>query len=328
MPMNIQVVGAGGWGLALTRRLALNGHAVRLWCRDEDNPDALRDTRESPALLPGVLLPPSVEVVRDIDPEVDLAVYAVPSHIMRHAAGTFRFSPGTVRVSVAKGIENDTLLRMSDVIAQVAPDGGPVVALSGPTHAEEVGRDLPASIVAAGTSLEACDLVQNAFFAPNFRVYTSPDIIGVELGGSLKNVIAIAAGACDGFALGDNAKAAMMTRGLAEIARLGVTCGADPLTFSGLSGMGDLIVTCASHHSRNRRVGELLAKGQTLDEILGGSPMVAEGVRTTKSAKALAEKMGVDMPLTNAVHAVLFEGASARDALTGLMLREARPERG
>lgn len=328
MAMNIQVVGAGGWGLALTRRLALNGHAVRLWCREEDHPEALRETRESPALLPGVLLPESVDVVRDIDPEVDLAVYAVPSHVMRHAAGAFRFSPGTVRVSVAKGVENETLLRMSEVIAQVAPEGGPIVALSGPTHAEEVGRDLPASIVAAGPDAAARERVQQAFFAPNFRVYTSPDIIGVELGGSLKNVIAIAAGACDGFELGDNAKAAMMTRGLAEIARLGVACGAEPLTFAGLSGMGDLIVTCASHHSRNRRVGELLAKGKTLDEILGGSPMVAEGVRTTKSAKALAERLGIDMPLTGAVHAVLFEGVPPREALTGLMLREAKPERG
>jgi len=326
--MNIQVVGAGGWGLALTRRLALNGHAVRLWCRQEDNPEALRDTRESPALLPGVLLPDSVEVVRDIEPDVDLAVYAVPSHVMRYAADAFHFSPRTPRVSVAKGIENDSLLRMSQVIAHVAPGGGPVVALSGPTHAEEVGRDLPASIVAAGTDTAACELAQQAFFAPNFRVYTSPDIIGVELGGSLKNVIAIAAGACDGFELGDNAKAAMMTRGLAEIARLGVACGADPLTFAGLSGMGDLIVTCASRHSRNRRVGELLARGKTLEDILGGSPMVAEGVRTARSAKALAESMGIDMPLTNAVYAVLFEGASARDALTGLMLREAKPERG
>ncbi len=328
MSMNIQVVGAGGWGLALARRLALNGHAVRLWCREEDNPDALRETRESPALLPGVRLPDAVAVVRDIDPDAEIAVYAVPSHVMRHAAGAFRFSPGTTRVSVAKGIENGTLLRMSEVIVQVAPEGGPIVALSGPTHAEEVGRDLPASIVAAGTNLAACDLVQHAFFAPAFRVYTSPDIIGVELGGSLKNVIAIAAGVCDGFELGDNAKAMLMTRGLAEIARLGTACGADPITFAGLSGMGDLIVTCASRHSRNRRVGDLIAQGKTLEEILGGSPMVAEGVRTAKSARELAQKMGVDMPLTNAVYAVLYEGVSARGVINGLMLREAKPERG
>ncbi len=328
MTMTIQVIGAGGWGLALSRRLALNGQAVRLWCRDEDKPDALREARESPALLPGVRLPDTVEIVREIDPDAEVAVYAVPSHVMRHAAATFRFSPGTVRVSVAKGVENGTLLRMSEVIAQVAPGGGPVVALSGPTHAEEVGRDLPASIVAAGTDLAACDLVQCAFFAPAFRVYTSPDIIGVELGGALKNVIAIAAGVCDGFALGDNAKAMLMTRGLAEIARLGVACGADPLTFAGLSGMGDLIVTCASRHSRNRRVGELIAQGKTLEEILGGSPMVAEGVRTAQSARELAQKMSVEMPLANAVYAVLYEGVSALDAITGLMLRQAKPERG
>jgi glycerol-3-phosphate dehydrogenase (NAD(P)+) len=328
MPMNIQVVGAGGWGLALARRLALNGQNVRLWCRNGDSAAALRETRENPALLPGVRLPDTVEVARDIDPDAELAVYAVPSHAMRCAAEAFRFSPRTIRVSVAKGIENETLLRMSEVIAQAAPGGGPVVSLSGPTHAEEVGRDLPASIVAAGTELDARELTQCAFFAPEFRVYTSPDIIGVELGGSLKNVIAIAAGVSDGFALGDNAKAMLMTRGLAEIARLGVACGADPVTFAGLSGMGDLIVTCASRHSRNRRVGELIAQGKTLDEILGGSPMVAEGVLTAKSARALAQKMGVEMPLANAVHAVLYEGVSALGAITGLMLRQAKPERG
>jgi len=328
MPMNIQVIGAGGWGLALARRLAFNGQAVRLWCRNADSADALRGTRENSALLPGVHLPESVEIAPDIYPDAELAVYAVPSHAMRHAAQTLRFSPRTVRVSVAKGIEIDTLLRMSEVIAQAAPAGGPVVSLGGPTHAEEVGRDLPASIVAASTDLNARELTQCAFFAPVFRVYTSPDIIGVELGGALKNVIAIAAGVCDGFELGDNAKAMLMTRGLAEIARLGVACGAEPLTFAGLSGMGDLIVTCASRHSRNRRVGELIAQGKTLEEILGGSPMVAEGVRTAKSARALAQKMGVDMPLTNAVHAVLYEGVSALGAITGLMLRHAKPERG
>jgi len=326
MAMNLQVVGAGGWGLALTRRLALNGHAVRLWCREEDHPEALRETRESPALLPGVLLPESVDVVRDIDPEVDLAVYAVPSHVMRHAAGAFRFSPGTVRVSVAKGIENETLLRMSEVIAQVAPEGGPIVALSGPTHAEEVGRDLPASIVAAGPDAAARERVQQAFFAPNFRVYTSPDIIGVELGGSLKNVIAIAAGACDGFELGDNAKAAMMTRGLAEIARLGVACGAEPLTFAGLSGMGDLIVTCMSRYSRNRRVGMMLGHGRRLDDILKEMTQVAEGVINTKSALALGKKYDVDLPITNAVAAVLFKNMSPAEIGHMLMTRSAKHE--
>ncbi len=328
MSMKVQVIGAGGWGLALARRLALNGQTVQLWCRNGDSADMLRETREHPALLPGVHLPDSVEVSREINPDAEVAVYAVPSHAMRHAASTLRFSPRTIRVSVAKGIENDTLLRMSEVIAQVAPDGGPIASLSGPTHAEEVGRDLPASIVAASADRDARELMQCAFFAPEFRVYTSPDIVGVELGGALKNVIAIAAGVCDGLALGDNAKAMLMTRGLAEIARLGVACGAEPLTFAGLSGMGDLIVTCSSRHSRNRRVGELLAQGKTLEEILAGSPMVAEGVRTAKSAKALAQKMGVEMPLTNAVSAVLYEDVSALGAITGLLLRRAKPERG
>ena len=324
--MNIQVIGAGGWGLALTRRLALNGHSVRLWCRREDQPEILRTTRENKVLLPGVLLPESIHIDGTaIDAEADIALLAVPSHIMRSAADQFRFSPKTIRVSVAKGIENDTLLRMSEIIESVAP-GGPVVALSGPTHAEEVGRDLPSSIVAAGRDAAACEQVQQAFFDPIFRVYTSPDIIGVELGGAVKNVIAIAAGVCDGF--GDNAKAALITRGLAEITRLGTACGADPITFSGLSGMGDLIVTCASHHSRNRRVGELLAQGKTLEEILAGSPMVAEGVRTTRSAHALGQRLTVDMPITAAGHAVLFEGITAREALSRLMLREAKPERG
>lgn len=323
--MNIQVVGAGGWGLALARRLALNGHAVRLWCREEDDPDRLRATREDPRLLPGVLLPESVEVARDTDPAAEMAVLAVPSHALRAVAAAMPFSPGTVRVSVAKGIENGTLLRMNEVIAEVAP-GGPVAALSGPSHAEEVGRDLPASLVAASADPAAAEKVQAAFFAPVFRVYTSDDVTGVELGGALKNVIAIAAGVCDGLALGDNAKAALMTRGLAEITRLGTACGAQAATFAGLSGMGDLIVTCASRHSRNRRVGEELARGRSLDDILGGSPMVAEGVRTTKSAHALARRLGVDTPITAAVHSLLFEGAEVGAVILDLLTRSAKSE--
>jgi glycerol-3-phosphate dehydrogenase (NAD(P)+) len=252
--MRIQVVGSGSWGLALARLLARNDHQVHLWCRAEDKPETLRRTRESKEYLPGVKLPESIEIDTEIVSDVDIAVMAVPSHAMRPVARQLAFSPSTIRVSVAKGIENDSLLRMSEVIEQVAP-GGPVVSLSGPSHAEEVGKDLPASVVAAGSNEDAARQVQQAFLSNNFRVYTSPDIVGVELGGSLKNVIAIAAGVCDGFELGDNAKAALITRGLAEISRLGVACGADPLTFAGLSGLGDLIVTCASRHSRNRSVG-------------------------------------------------------------------------
>ena len=327
MSLNIQVVGAGSWGLALTRLLARNGHRVRLWCREEDRPDELRSTRRSPFFLRDMTLPDSVEVSRDVDPESDLAVLAVPSHAMRAVTAQFPLSPRTIRVSVAKGIENDTLQCMHEVIRQVSGPG-PVLALSGPSHAEEVSLDLPASVVVAGTDAAACEMAQSAFVCKTFRVYTSADIVGVELGGALKNVIAIAAGACDGLGLGDNTKAALITRGLAEMARLGVAMGADPLTFAGLSGMGDLIVTCESRHSRNRLVGEKVASGMRLENVLGSSPMVAEGVRTAKSAYVLAERHGVEMPITRQVYGVLYEGADPREAVTALMLRDAKPERG
>jgi glycerol-3-phosphate dehydrogenase (NAD(P)+) len=324
--MRIQVIGAGSWGLALARLLALNGHEVRLSCRDEDGPDVLRDTRQSPHFLPGISLPRAVEVAREIDPAVELAVFAVPSHAMRAVAGRNSFANDTIRLSVAKGIENDTLARMSSVIEEAH---GPcsVCALSGPSHAEEVANDLPASVVIAGADGEVCRRVQSAFVARTFRVYTSPDVIGVELGGALKNVIAIAAGVCDGFGLGDNAKAALITRGLAEMARLGTAMGADPMTFAGLSGMGDLIVTCESRHSRNRRVGEQIARGNTLDVVLASTPMVAEGVRTAKSAMALARRHNVELPIIEQVYRVLYENADPRAAVSALMLRDAKPER-
>ncbi len=325
--MNIQVIGAGSWGLALTRLLAINGNQVRLWCRGTQVAEALRTTRECETYLPGVQIPQSVQICDDIDANADMAVLATPSHAMRAIVQQHRFASHTVRVNVAKGIENETLLRMSEVIAESAP-GGPVVTLSGPSHAEEVARDLPASVVVAGEDAEACLQAQKAFFSKTFRVYTSPDIVGVELGGSLKNVIAIAAGVCDGFGLGDNATAALITRGLAEISRLGVVCGADPLTFAGLSGMGDLIVTCASRHSRNRRLGQGIAAGNTLAQLQQATSMVAEGVRTTRSAYALARKLGVEMPITSAVHRVLYEDANAMQVMEQLLLREAKPEQG
>jgi glycerol-3-phosphate dehydrogenase (NAD(P)+) len=323
--MKIQVIGGGSWGLALARLLALNEHEVRVWCRAEDNPALLRESRESKTFLPGVLMPENVDVNETVDPNAEIAVLALPSHVMRKALSEHVLSPETIRVSVAKGIENETLLRMSEVIAEACPKA-PVMSLSGPSHAEEVARDLPASVVVAGADVAAREKVQRAFFRKSFRVYTSSDIIGVELGGSLKNVAAIGAGVCDGLGLGDNAKAALITRGLTEISRLGVACGADPLTFSGLSGMGDLIVTCASLHSRNRAVGQAIAEGASLEEIQGSSPMVAEGVRTTKSACALSRKRGVEMPIAQAVHAVLFDGIRPAEAIESLMTRDARPE--
>jgi glycerol-3-phosphate dehydrogenase (NAD(P)+) len=325
--MFIQVIGAGSWGLAIARLLALNGHRVRVWCREEDGPEQLRTSRMSPVYLPGVRLPESIEISGEHDPDAEIAVLAVPSHIMRQAAAAHRFAEATIRVSVAKGIENETLKRMSEVIREVSGTRR-IVVLSGPSHAEEVGRDLPCTVCAAGEDAALCATVQQAFMSKTFRVYTTPDVIGVELGGSLKNVIAIAAGVCDGLKLGDNARAALMTRGLAEMSRLGVAMGADPLTFAGLSGMGDLITTCTSVHSRNHSVGERIAQGMTPEQAVAASPMVAEGVRTAKSVHALSRKHGVEMPIAEQVYRVLFEGLDAKRAIVELMTREAKPELG
>jgi glycerol-3-phosphate dehydrogenase (NAD(P)+) len=324
--MNIQVVGSGSWGLAIARLLANNGHQVSVWCRLEDDPDTLRATRESKTFLPGIHLPESIDIVTETDPEVDIAVLAVPSHVMRIVTQNHSFSKDTILVSVAKGIENDTLQTMDEVLHEVYPSN-PVVVLSGPSHAEEVAQDKPASVCAASADDAACESVQQAFVGPAFRVYTTHDVIGVELGGSLKNVIAIAAGICDGLELGDNAIAALMTRGLAEISRLGAAMGADPITFAGLSGMGDLITTCSSPHSRNRSLGRRIAEGKTLKEALAASPMVAEGVRTSKSADALAKKHNVEMPITHQVFSVLFEDANPKEAIVQLMTRDAKSER-
>jgi glycerol-3-phosphate dehydrogenase (NAD(P)+) len=281
----------------------------------------------SPVYLPGVKLPESIEIVRDDDPGVDIAVFAVPSHIMRVAATAHRFSEKTIRVSVAKGIENETLKRMSEVIHEVSGTRR-IVVLSGPSHAEEVGKDLPCTVCAAAEDLSLAETVQQAFMSPTFRVYTTPDVVGVELGGSLKNVIAIAAGVCDGLKLGDNARSALITRGLAEMSRLGVAMGADPLTFAGLSGMGDLITTCTSTHSRNHNVGARIAQGMTPEQAVAASPMVAEGVRTAKSVHALRAKYNVEMPISEQVYRVLFEGLNPKEAIIALMTREAKPELG
>ena len=311
--------------MALARVLGLNGHDVRIWCRPEDRPEELQRNRRSSIYVPDVTLPDEVTVATDYPGGEDIIVYAVPSHVMRIIVGRFPGGPRTIRVNVAKGIENETLLRMSEVIQQV---GGPApaITLSGPSHAEEVGRGLPATVVAAGVDAAAAATIQQVFSNEFFRVYTSSDIVGVELGGSLKNVIAIAAGVCDGLGLGDNAKAALITRGLAEISRLGAAMGADPMTFMGLSGMGDLIVTCESRHSRNRAVGERIASGMSVDEAVAASPMVAEGVRTTRSALALGRKYGVDTPIVEQVHHVLFDGFDPRQVVGALMSRDVKPE--
>ena len=257
-----------------------------------------------------------------------MVVFALPSHLMRQLASQTapQVTSGILAVNVAKGLERKTLKRMSEVLEEELPGGIPVVTLSGPSHAEEVSRGIPTAVVAAARSRTHGRRVQEMFMGPDFRVYTNDDLVGVELAGSLKNIIAIAVGICDGLGYGDNTKGALITRGLAEISRLGLTLGARQETFSGLSGMGDLITTCASRHSRNRYVGEQIGKGRSLQEVLDSMEMVAEGVNTTDSGRALARREGVEMPITEQVYSVLFEGKDPRAAVMELMTRDPKPE--
>lgn len=328
----IAVLGAGSWGLAIARHLDRLGHRVRLWEFDTSAADELRRTRILPAKLPGVTLPEGVLVVNDLREAIDSAsvcVYVTPSTFLRstaaRVAATDRQLPLTV--SLAKGIDVQTGERMTEIIADETGDLS-AVALVGPSHAEEVARDVPTALVAASNNAERARAAQDVFSSELLRVYTSDDPIGVELGAALKNIVAIAAGIVDGlgFESSDNMKGALVTRGLAEITRLGVRMGAKAETFAGLSGVGDLVTTCLSRHSRNRYVGEEVGKGRSLEEVLRGMSMVAEGVTTTQAALRLAEKLEVDMPIARAVHAVLFEKVPAAQALTKLMTRPVQPE--
>ena len=326
--MQIGVIGAGSWGLALARRLALNHRDVLVWVFDQDEYDELVETRTSKDFSAGVTLPENVNFTTSLGDFKDYIrlVLAVPSHAMRSVAEQMAhldFHPELV-VNVAKGLENDTFMRMSEVILDEMESMNPsqVVTMTGPTHAEEVSQDMPSAIVAASDSMETSRLVQTIFMDKYFRVYTNNDIIGAELGGSVKNVIAIAAGILDGMSQGDNPKAALMTRGIAEITRLGLAAGAHRDTFSGLSGIGDLIVTCLSQHSRNRHVGEQLGRGKKLDDILGEMKMVAEGVKTAKSVQQMAENYDVDMPITQQVFQVLFHDKTPESAIYDLMSRD------
>ncbi len=331
MKEKILVLGAGGWGTSLAILLAHKGFRVDLWEPFASQVEELRRKRENPKFLPGVPIPPEIDITSDLEqvaPEKDIILVVLPSHFVRkgvHRLAQCRILPHVVIVSASKGIENKSNLRMSQVIASELPHNR-VVVLSGPSHAEEVSRNLPTLIVAATPDEELAKYIQNVFMAPNFKVYTNPDIVGVELGGTLKNIVAIAAGISDGLGLGDNTKAALMARGLAENARLGVAMGAKPLTFAGLSGLGDLITTCTSKHSRNRGLGEALGKGKSLKEILKGMTMVAEGVGATKSAYKLSRKYNVKMPIVAAVYGVLFKGEPPQSVVANLMTKEAEPE--
>ena len=290
----------------------------------------LREKRQHESKLPGVKLPQEMEITSDLAYSMkgrDLLILAVPSPYTRSTAHSMRelVAEGQIIVNVAKGIEETTLMTLSDIIEQEIPQAN-VAVLSGPSHAEEVGRGIPTTCVVSARTKETAEYLQGIFMSPVFRVYTSPDILGVELGGSLKNVIALAAGTADGLGYGDNTKAALITRGIAEIARLGIEMGAKSETLYGLSGMGDLIVTCASVHSRNRKAGYLMGKGYTMDEAMGEVKMVVEGVYSAKAAKQLAEKYQVDMPIVEEVNKVLFEGKSAETAVRDLMLRDKKTE--
>lgn len=331
----IAVLGAGSWGIALSLVLDYNQYPVTLW---EFRPDAaarLGETRDASEFLPGIVIAPNIEVENDFEKvcsNKEVIVVAVPSHVVRSVGerlNQLAFKTPPILVNVAKGIENDTLMRMSEVLQQTIswsrPDG--IVTLSGPSHAEEVSRRIPTAIVSASISLKTAELIQQIFMNEFLRVYTNQDIIGVELGGALKNIIAIAAGICDGAGFGDNTKAALQPRGLVEIVRLGTAMGANPITFAGLTGMGDLIVTCMSRHSRNRYVGEQIGRGRRLDDILKEMVMVAEGVKTTRSAYELSQKFEVEMPITEQVYKILFENKNARDALKELMLRGPKEEK-
>ena len=327
--MKITVIGSGAWGTALSLLLCGNGHQVTLWSFLASEAETLRTQRENP-MLKGVRLPEELEIVNDFStvPQSALVVLATPSFAVRQTARNAApfLREGTVVVSVTKGIEADTGLRMTEVIRQEIGDSYKVVALSGPSHAEEVGRKIPTGVVAASPDLEAAELVQDVFMSPSFRVYTNPDVVGVELGGALKNIIALCCGISDGMGLGDNTKALMMTRGMTEMARLGVALGGRSETFAGLSGMGDLIVTCTSMHSRNRRAGIRIGMGTTAQEAMEQVGATVEGYYAAKSAYLLAEKLGVEMPISRCAYEVLYENRPVHDVLSELMGRQKRGE--
>jgi len=326
----ISVLGAGSWGTALALLLYNNGHEVTLWSALADEVAMLCEKREHESKLPGVRLPEKMEITADLGKSLsdpDVAVLAVPSPFTRSTA--HQMAPftrdGQIIVNVAKGVEEQTLMTLSEIISEEIPQAD-VCVLSGPSHAEEVGKGIPTTCVLSAGKRETAEYLQGIFMSLVFRVYTTPDILGVELGGALKNVIALAAGTADGLGYGDNTKAALITRGIAEIARLGTKMGARIETFYGLSGIGDLIVTCASVHSRNRKAGYLMGKGYTMKEAMDEVKMVVEGVYSAKAAKSLAEKYQVEMPIIEEVNKVLFEDKPAAEAVQDLMLRDKKVE--
>ncbi|MDX1531582.1 MAG: NAD(P)H-dependent glycerol-3-phosphate dehydrogenase [Rhodothermales bacterium] len=332
----IAVLGAGSWGTALAYSLSTHGgHRVRLWARRESLVEQIRTERVNGDYLPGAELPPTVSVTASLEEAVGdaaLVVFATPSQAVRKVAEQVEglIGPDRAVISVAKGIERETLLTTSQVLCDALPrvDASKVGVLYGPSHAEEVAAGQPTTVVTAMPDLDAAHAVQHAMITDRLRIYVNEDLIGVEIAGSVKNVIALAAGMSDGVGLGDNAKAALVTRGLAEVKRLGLALGADPLTFAGLAGLGDLVVTCFSRHSRNRHFGEEIGRGKPREAVEAEMKMVAEGVATTESVRALARRERVEMPITEAVYQILFEGLKPREAVVDLMTRAPQREMG
>ena len=329
--MKITVLGTGGWGMALSMVLCHNGHEVTAWTFFEEECSKLRATRSNEKLLPGVRLPEEIALTTDMScvKDAELVVMAVPSFVVASTAASLaEYLPeGIPVVNVGKGLDaKNGYCRFSETIGRAIGNGHPVVALTGPTHAEEVAREIPTTIVAASVNKYAAELVQDVFMNEYFRVYTSSDIIGCELGGAFKNIIALGAGIIDGIGLGDNSKAAFMTRGLTEIARLGMALGARQDTFAGLSGVGDLIVTCTSMHSRNRRAGILIGQGKDAETAMKEVGAVVEGYYATEAGYHLAKKMRVPMPICEAMYHVLYEGGDVKEAVTALMTRDRKDE--
>ncbi len=327
---NVGIMGAGSWGTALALLLHSNGHRVTVWSISEEEVKMLSEEREHKSKLPGVKIPDDMIFTCDMGKAVkdkDFLVLAVPSPFTRNTARSMKeyVAEGQIIVDVAKGIEESTLMTLSQQIEQEIPQAD-VAVLSGPSHAEEVGRGLPTAVVIGAKTEKTAEYLQKMFMNKVFRVYVSPDRLGMELGGSLKNVIALAAGIADGMGYGDNTKAALITRGIAEIAKLGVKMGGAVESFTGLTGIGDLIVTCASVHSRNRKAGYLMGQGKSMQEAMDEVQMVVEGVYSTKAAVKLGKQYDVALPIVNKVNEVLFEGKDPREAVDELMLRDSKAE--
>lgn len=333
--MKIGVIGAGSWGTTIADMLALNGHGITLWVYEADLCERMRDRGENDVYLPGFALSKEIKFTNSIEEAVsgmEIVVSAAPAQVVRRVVSKAvpYISENTIIVSLSKGIEEGTLMLMSDLLKETLPKGlnKNLCFLSGPSFAKEVALKMPTAVVIASENKDAAQKAQKVFSTPYFRIYTHDDVTGVELGGAVKNVIAIATGIADGLGFGYNSRAALITRGLAEISRLGAKMGANPLTFSGLAGLGDLVLTCTGELSRNRTVGYKIGKGATLEEVTGGMNMVAEGVATSRAVYQLSKKIGIEMPITEHVYKILYERLSAKEAVINLMSRDLKREVG